>query len=75
MKTVDVILHDIKTKPEAWRIDEFWARHQSGTAIWLGNGFWGCHVKKPQYQEFNLMDRFKLYRALRQLERTEEGVT
>ena len=69
---VHVLLHDIRIKPDAWQIDHFWARHKSGVAIWMGGGFLGCHVEKPKYQEFNVWDRFKLYRALRQLDQVED---
>jgi hypothetical protein len=35
--------------------------------IWIGNGVFGYHIEKPQYQEIGLIDKFKLHRQLKLL--------
>ncbi|MGA1598517.1 MAG: hypothetical protein ACO4AU_05650 [bacterium] len=64
---LDVIINSLERKPDEWRVDEFWARHQSGVTLWIGNGFLGYHVEKPEYQEFGLLERIRLHKAVKAL--------
>ncbi len=66
MNGSNVILNSLKTEPQRWTVDRFWAKHDSGLAIWIGNGCFSCRIEKPEYQEFGLLDRIKLYRAIKQ---------
>ena len=64
-----VILNEIQRNPRAWEVDQFWAKHRSGTCIWMGNGVMGCHIERPEYQEFGFFDRRKIYQTLRALQK------
>jgi hypothetical protein len=35
--------------------------------IWIGNGVFGYHIEKPEYQEIGLIEKFKLHRQLKLL--------
>lgn len=67
MAGLNVILFIMKKEPESWTVDQFWAKHDNGIAIWIGNGFLSCRIEKPEYLEFSLFNRIKLYRAVRKL--------
>ena len=67
MQGVNVIVFNMKTEPETWTVDRFWAKHEKGLAIWIGNGVFSCRIEKPDYQELGLFDRIRLYRAIRKL--------
>jgi hypothetical protein len=64
---LNVILNNMARNPDDWRLDEFHAHHKSGVNIWIGNGVFGYHIEKPQYQEIGLIDKFKLHRQLKLL--------
>ncbi|MBC8260158.1 MAG: hypothetical protein H8E38_14195 [SAR324 cluster bacterium] len=53
--------------PEDWRLDEFHAKHKSGVQIWIGNGVFGFHIEKPEYQELNLIEKFRLLQQIKLL--------
>lgn len=72
MRALDVIIHFIEITPEAWQIDDYWAKHTNGMWIWIGNGFWNCHIEKPEYQELNFFERIRLYRALKKMKAEKE---
>ncbi|MBF0236638.1 MAG: hypothetical protein HQM12_02935 [SAR324 cluster bacterium] len=57
----------MQRNPDAWAVDRFWAKHKGGLQIWMGSGFLGCHVEKPEYMEFPLWDRIRVHRALKHL--------
>ena len=64
---LNVVLHNMARKPNDWRLDEFHAHHKSGVMIWIGNGVFGYHIEKPEYQEIGLIEKFKLLRQLKLL--------
>ncbi len=64
---LDVIINSMNNKPQEWRMDEYWARHQSGVALWIGSGVFGYHVEKPEYQEFGWTEKFRLHKAVQAL--------
>ena len=59
-----VILHNMERNPDDWRLDEFHAFHKGGVKIWIGNGVFGYHIEKPEYQELGLIERFKLHQQI-----------
>ena len=67
MKELHVMLWMMKKDPESWSVDQFWAKHKSGVAVWIGNGLLSCHIEKPTYLELSFFNRIKLYRAIGQL--------
>ncbi len=67
MKGLNIILHSLATEPEAWSVDEYWAKHEKGLKIWIGHGFFSCRIEKPFYQELGLFERIKLYKAIKQI--------
>ena len=66
-ENLNVVLHNMARKPNDWRLDEFHAHHKSGMKIWIGNGVFGYHIEKPEYQEIGLIEKFKLLRQLKLL--------
>ena len=64
---LNVILHNMARNPDDWRLDEFHAHHKSEVKIWIGNGVFGYHIEKPEYQEIGLIEKFKLHRQLKLL--------
>lgn len=64
MEELNVILVMMKKDPESWSVDRFWAKHKNGIAVWIGSGFFNCHIQKPNYLELGLFNRIKLYRAI-----------
>ena len=64
---LNVILHNMTRNPNDWRLDVFHAHHKSGVKIWIGNGVFGYHIEKPEYQEIGLIEKFKLHRQLKLL--------
>ena len=52
-----------------WRIDNFHAIHRSGLKIWIGNGLLGYHIEKPKYQELGWIEKYKLHRQLKILDK------
>ncbi len=67
MHGLNVILFNMEKEPKTWTVNKFWAKHDSGLVIWIGSGIFSCRVEKPEYQEFGLFARIKLYRAIRKL--------
>jgi len=64
---VNVILHNMANRPDDWTVNKFHALHKSGVKIWIGNSVFGYHIKKPEYQELGLIDKYKLHRQLKLL--------
>ena len=64
---LNVILHNMARNPDDWRLDEFHAHHKNGVKIWIGNGVFGYHFEKPEYQENGLIEKYKLQRQLKLL--------
>lgn len=72
MKTgVNVIVHSLHKEPHRWEINKLWAKHDNGLTIWVGSGFFNCRIEKPNYQELGLLNRWTLYRAIRNAEQSE----
>ena len=65
--SIDVILNNIRRKPEEWRMDQYHVKHLSGVSIWIGNGITNYHVQEPHFQNISWRNRFKLKKALKQL--------
>lgn len=62
---IKVILHNMSRNPDHWRISEFHAIHKSGVKIWIGNGLFGYHLEKPEYQEIGFFEKLKLHHQLK----------
>ena len=62
-----VILHNMARNPDDWRVDDFHALHKSGVKIWIGNGLFGYHLEKPEYQEIGFFEKFKLHKEIKLL--------
>ena len=54
--------------PDDWRLDEFHAQHKRGVKIWIGNGLFGYHLEKPEYQEIDFIDKIKLHKQIKLLQ-------
>jgi hypothetical protein len=35
--------------------------------IWIGNGLFGYHLEKPEYQEIGFLEKFKLHQQIKLL--------
>ncbi|MEK9836071.1 MAG: hypothetical protein VW777_11135 [Deltaproteobacteria bacterium] len=65
--SIDVILNNMRRKPEEWWMDRYHAKHRSGVSIWIGNGITNYHVQEPHYQAISWSNRLKLRKALKKL--------
>ena len=65
--SIEVLINNMRRKPEEWRMDEFHLRHRSGISIWIGNGISNYHIKKPNHQDLSWGERLKLRKALKEL--------
>lgn len=62
-----ILIHKLLTEPDAWKVDDFWAIHQSGLTIWIGSGAFSCRIEKPEYREFPFFERLRVYKTIQQL--------
>ena len=62
---INVILHNMSSNPEDWRLDNFHAIHRNGLKIWIGNGLVGYHIEKPKYQELSWYEKFKIQKQIK----------
>lgn len=69
MEGFKIIIHSLNSEYARWSMDECWAKHASGLTIWIGSGFLNCRVEKPDYQELSILERFKLYRAIKKIQK------
>ena len=69
---LNIILHNMARNPNDWRLDDFHARHKSGVKIWIGNGLFGYHLEKPEYQEIGFIEKFKLYQQIKLLHESKK---
>jgi hypothetical protein len=70
---LNVILHNMARKPDDWRLDDFHALHKSGVKIWIGNGLFGYHLEKPEYQEIGFLEKFKLHQQIKLLHENKKN--
>ena len=68
-----VILHNMARNPNDWRLDDFHALHKSGVKIWIGNGLWGYHLEKPEYQEIGFFEKLKLHQQIKLLNENKKN--
>ena len=65
--SIEVLINNMRRKPDEWRMDDFHVSHRSGINIWIGNGISNYHIKKPHHQDLSLSERLKLRKALKEL--------
>ena len=65
--SIEVLINNMRRKPDEWRMDDFHVRHRSGISIWIGNGISNYHIKKPHHQDLSWGERLKLHKALKEL--------
>ena len=65
--SIEVLINNMRRKPDEWRMDDFHLRHRSGISIWIGNGISNYHIKKPNHQDLSWSERLKLRKALKEL--------
>jgi hypothetical protein len=70
---LNVILHNMARKPAAWRLDDLHALHRSGVTLWIGNGLFGYHLEKPEYQEIGFLEKFKLHQQIKLLHENKKN--
>ena len=64
---IEVLINNMRRKPDEWRMDDFQVRHRSGISIWIGNGVSNYHIKKPHFQDLSWSERLKLRKALKEM--------
>ena len=65
--SIEVLINNMRRKPDEWRMDDFHLRHRNGISIWIGNGISNYHIKKPHHQDLSWSERLKLRKALKEL--------
>ena len=69
---LNVILHNMARNPDDWRLDDFHAQHKSGVKIWIGNGLFGYHLEKPEYQEIGFIEKINLHKQIKLLQKNKK---
>jgi len=56
---------DLLDDPARWEFGEYKATHDSGFALWVGNGYTGFEVSRPSEFKFGWLEKIVIWRKVK----------